>query len=286
MTDKKRLNIMENNAFLEDIQDDLKQIVQPFQKNLKIQQKKADFIKQCIRYADRDDFIKLDEALKTKLSEEIKVDQELKNCAPVFESLKVYANEKVEKYRIQIIKDLERLCNDAELEIDIDFPRFASLKGIKGEIDFNGRSTKINKKILKSIDPRRIVTRIGQLKRQLYDKPYDPQKFIDSLYQIYTDMLKKENLATGHIIPIQKFYLEYVISLQTKTFFINMDKAKFKGYSLDQFSVDLWRYFDARIGGTSSGHSLQLDPGRVFGLWLIDNYGEDKKYTGICFQKN
>ena len=277
---------MKSNTFLEDIQDDLKQIVQPFQKDLNIQQKKANFIKQCIRFAGRDDFIKLDEALKTNLSEEIKIDQDLKECAPVFESLKVYANEKVEKYRIQVIEDLKNLCKDAELEIDIDFPRFSSLKGIKGEIDFNGRITKINKKILKSIDPRRIVTRIGQLKRQLYDKPYDPQKFIDSLYQVYADILKKENLATGHIIPIKKFYLEYVISLQTKTFFTNMDKSKFKGYSLEQFSVDLWRYFDARIGGTSKGYSLQLDPGRGFGLWLIDSYGEDRRFTGICFQNN
>lgn len=276
---------MGNDTFLDQVQDSLKKIVQPFQKELNKQQKKADFIKQCIRFADRDDFIKLDEALKTNLSKETKEDNDLKDCAPVFELLKNYANEKVDKYRIQVIEDLEKFCREAQLEIDIDFPRFESLKGIKGEIDFNGRKTTINKKVLKSIDPRRIVTRIGQLKRQLYDKPYDPQKFIDSLYQVYADLLKGEKFSAGHIIPIQKFYLEYVISLQPKTFFTNMDKAKFKGYSLEQFSVDLWRYFDARIGGTSEGYSLQLDPGRSFGLWLIDSQGEDRRYTGICFQK-
>jgi len=277
---------MENNPFLDEAQDSLKLIVQPFQKGLNERQKKADFIRQCIRFADRDDFIKLDEALKSKLSEEIKTDNDLKDCTPVFESLKTYADEKVERYRIQLKEDLERRCSEANLEIEIDFPRFTSLKGIKGEIDFNSRKTTINKKILKSIDPRRIVTRIGQLKRQLYDKPYDPQKFIDSLYQVYAGMLNRDKLAAGHVIPIQKFYLEYVISLQTKTFFTNMDKAKFKGYSLEQFSVDLWRYFDARIGGTTKGYNLQLDPGRSFGLWLIDNYGEDRRFTGICFQKD
>lgn len=276
---------MDETTFLEDSQEDLKQIVQPFQRDLNKQQKKADFIKQCIRYASRNDFIKLDEALKTRISQEIPEDRELENCAPVFESLRNYAGEKVEKYRIQVVEDLKRFCDEADLEIDIDFPRFASLKGIKGEIDFNGRKTTINKKVLKSIDPRRIVTKIGQLKRQLYDKPYDPQKFIDSLYDVYSAMIKKEKLASGDIIPIQKFYLEYVISLQTKTFFQNMDKTKFKGCSLDQFSVDLWRYFDSGIGGTSNGYTLQLDPGRNFGLWLMDNYGEDRRYTGICFHK-
>jgi hypothetical protein len=276
---------MAQKVVLEEIQENLKQLVQPFQKDINKQQKKADFIKQCIRLVSRDDFIKLDEILKIKISQEIAEDKNLVECAPLFEILRAYAGEKVERYRIQVIEDLKRFCDEADLEIDIDFPRFTSLKGIKGIIDFNDRKTTINKKVLKSIDPRRIVTRIQQLKRLLYDKPYDPQKFIDSLYDVYADMIKKEKLASNDIIPIQKFYLEYVISLQPKTFFQNMDKAKFKGYSLDQFSVDLWRYFDAGIGGTSNGYTLQLDPGRNFGLWLMDIYGEDRKYTGICFHK-
>ncbi len=276
---------MAEKAVLEEIQENLKQIVQPFQKDINKQQKKADFIKLCIRLVSRDDFIKLDETLKSKISQEITADKNLEKCTPLFEDLRAYAGEKVEKYRIQVVEDLKRFCDETDLEIDIDFPRFTSLKGIKGKIDFNDRKTTINKKVLKSIDPRRIVTRIQQLKHQLYGKPYDPQKFIDSLYDVYADMIKKEKLASNDIIPIQKFYLEYVISLQPKTFFQNMDKAKFKGYSLDQFSVDLWRYFDAGIGGTSNGYTLQLDPGRNFGLWLMDIYGEDRRYTGICFHK-
>jgi RIO-like serine/threonine protein kinase len=45
----------EPNEFLEDVQKDLKEIVQPFQRDLNQKQKKAELIKQCIRCAERDD---------------------------------------------------------------------------------------------------------------------------------------------------------------------------------------------------------------------------------------
>lgn len=275
----------ENTIFLENIQNDLKQIMQPYQRDLNRKQKKADFIKLCIRCAGRDDFLRLDELLKTKIAADIKADKNLGECTPIFESLGRYASEKVERYRIELIEDLTRLCREAELEIQVDFPRFTVLKGINGEIDFRGRCTTINKKVLKSIDPRRILTAVSRLKNQLYDRPYDPQKFIDSLYRVYLGMIEKEKSTFSNSVPIQKFYLEYVISLQSKAFFQNMDKGKFKGYSLDQFAVDIWRYSQAGIGGTSRGYELQLTPGRNKSLWLMDSQGEPRQITGLSFHK-
>ncbi len=275
----------ENTNFLENIQDDLKQIVQPYQRDLNQRRKKADFINLCIRCAGRDDFLRLDELLKTKITEDIKADEALGDSTPIFESLSRYANEKVDQYRIELIEDLTRIFQEAELEIQMDFPKFSSLKGINGEIDFSARCTKINKKVLKSIDPRRILTAVSKLKHQLYDRPYDPEKFIDSLYQVYAELIKTEKLKFSDPISIQKFYLEYVISLQNKTFFQNMDKAKFKGYSLDQFSVDIWRYFQAGIGGTSQGFELKLTSSRGPSLWLIDSQGEPRRITAISFHK-
>jgi hypothetical protein len=54
---------------------------------------------------------------------------------------------------------------------------------------------------------------------------------------------------------------------------------------LDQFAVDIWRYFQAGTGGTSKGYALQLRPGRNNSLWLIDSDGEKRQITGISFQK-
>ena len=276
----------ETNNFLGDTQEDLKQIGQPFQRDLNQKQKKADLIQQCIRCAGRDDFLQLDELLKSKLARDVCEDKSLESCAPVFESLGAYAAGKVEQYRMNLIEDLTQKCQEAGLEMEMDFPRFTVLKGITGEIDFASRATKINKKVLKSIDPRRIMTMVTRLKKQLYDTPYDPQAFIDTLCKVYLERLEKEDQTVGRPVPMQQFYLAYVISLQSKTFFQNMDKGKFKGYSLDQFSVDLWRYYQAGIGGTSDGYELQLTPGRNKALWLLDTQGELRQITAISFHKS
>jgi hypothetical protein len=273
----------ESNEFLEGIQEDLKQIVQPFQRDLNQKQKKADFIQLCIRCAGRDDFLRLDELLRSKPAEEICRDEVLASCGPVFEALGTYAHEQVERYRMDLIEDLTRQCEEAGLSVEMDFPRFTVLKGIDGEIDFSSRTTKINKKVLKSIDPRRILTAVLRLKKQLYDSPYDPVQFIDSLCRVYLEILEKEDLQAGRPVPMQTFYLAYVISLQPKTFFQNMDKGKFRGYSQDQFSVDLWRYFQSGTGGTSDGYDLQLTPGRNKALWLLDPEGELRQITAISF---
>jgi hypothetical protein len=272
-------------TFLQDTQESLKQILQPYQKELNRKQRMADFVKQCIRCVDRDDFLVLDELLKSKMADHVEEEEELKECEDLFDRLKEYADEKVERYRIQFVEDLGNLAEEADLLMEIDFPRFSSLKGIDGEISFSKRTTTINKKVLKSIDPRRIIAAVLKVKRQLYDRPYDPQAFIDSLYQTYSGIIQKERLTLGNTVPMQRFYLEYVISLQSRVFFQNMDKAKFKGYSLEQFSVDLWRYFQAGIGGTSEGKVLQLRPGRNNSLWLIDSDGERRQITGIAFQE-
>ena len=123
----------ESIAFLDDIQENLKQIAQPFQRDLNQRQKKSEFIKLCIRCASRDDFLRLDELLKSRLAADICQDETLESCAPVFESLGQYADEKVEQYRMELIDDLTRLCGEADLEIEMDFPRFTVLKGINGE---------------------------------------------------------------------------------------------------------------------------------------------------------
>ncbi|MGD9210215.1 MAG: hypothetical protein PVI90_05535 [Desulfobacteraceae bacterium] len=276
---------MENETFLQDAQQQLNDILRPFQREVNQKQRLADFIKQCVRCMGRDDFLQIEELLGTKQAEQIEVEEGLADCIVLFGSLRQYAKEKVEKYRVQFNEELERLAEEADLPIEIDFPRFSVLKGIEGEVSFGKRETVLNKKVLKSIDPRRIVAQALRLKKQLYDRPFDPQAFIDGLYATYGAVCSKDNFAKGHPMPIQQFYLEYVISLQSKTFFSNMDKSKFRGYSLDQFSVDIWRCFEAQVGGTSNGMLMQLRPGRNNSLWLIDSDGERRQITSISFQE-
>lgn len=276
---------MDTESFLQENQDKLNNILRPFQQELNRGQRLADFLKQCVRCLGRDDYLQLEELLNSKIAHNVEDEEALGECGPLFKTLRAYTGEQVEKYRFEFIEDLSRLAEEADLPVAIDFPRFTVLKGIEGEIDFSNRTTAINKKVLKSIDPRRIVTAVLRLKKQLYDRPFDPQAFVDSLYATYTKINQQEDAAPGQPVAIQQFYLEYVLSLQSKAFFINMDKSKFRGYSLEQFGVDLWRYFAAGIGGTSEGLMLQLRPGRNNSLWLIDSDGERRQITGISFQK-
>ncbi len=277
---------MDNDSYLQEKQETLNEIVRPFQKELKRGQRLADFLKQCIRCVGRDDFLQLDELLSSKTARDIEQEAALADCKPLLDSLRENAREKVERYRLEFVEDLIRLGKDADLDISIDFPRFGILKGINGEIAFADRTTTINKKVLKSIDPRRIVTALGRLKKQLYDRPFDPEKYVESLYTTYADMCKAENLSPGAPVAIQRFYLEYVISLQSKVFFTNMEKGKFRGYSLEQFSVDVWRCFEADVTTTSKGMSFKLSPGHNFSLWLLDSTGQSQRISAISFQES
>ena len=269
--------------FLEQMQENLTAVLRPYQQQQNRRQRMADFVKQCIRCAERNDFFQLDELLKSKMARDVGEEVGLKDGAKFLDQLRTYADEQVERYRIQFIEDLEILAREAELPIEIDFPRIAVLKGIEGEVDFAQRKTTINKKALKSVDPKRIITVLRRVKQQLYDRPYDPQAFIDKLYHTYSEILKKEEQEIGHPVPMQQLYLEYVLSLQSRTFFQDMDKGKFRGYSLDQFAVDIWRYFQAGTGGTSNGYAAQLRAGRNNALWLIDSDGERRQITRISF---
>jgi hypothetical protein len=277
---------MENEIFLLEHQDRLKEIISPYQKELNRGQRLADFFKQCIRCVGRDDFLQLDELLASRMAANVEQEEALSGCKSLFESLREDAGEKVDRYRLKFIEDLTRLGKEADLDIVIDFPRFTVLKGIEGEVAFANRTTTINKKILKSVDPRRIVTTLARLKKQLYDRPLDPEKYIDGLYATYIKIRKTDNLASGSPVPIQRFYLDYVISLQSKVFFSNMEKGKFRGYSLEQFTVDIWRCFDAGCTSTSKGIHFKLTSGRNFSLWLLDSTGEKKQISSITFQES
>ncbi len=277
--------IESSEAFIEEVTGGLSEVLKPYQKEVKRQQRMADFVRTCIRSAGRDDFFQVDELLKTKLATDVENEPGLAACKEPFDQLRAYADEQVEQYRIAFIEDLTTRAEEAGFPMEIDFPRFSVLKGIDGNVDFAGRRTVINNKTLKSIDPRRIISEVQKVKRKLYDRPFDPQAFIDGLYQTYAAHLDREKDALGHPVQIQQFYLDYVLSRQSKAFFQNMEKGKFRGYGLDEFAVDLWRYFQAGTGGTSEGYMLQLRPGRNKALWLIDSDGERRQITGIAFQK-
>src|SRR5690606_30763250 len=113
-------------------------------------------------------------------------DAHFAECRSIFTNLRAFADEQIDRYRIEFKEALLQLADAAGLPLEeVDIPRFQVLKGIEGVIDFTNRKTTINQVVLKSIDPRRIISAAIKLKRKLYDTVFEPQKFIDSLFECY-----------------------------------------------------------------------------------------------------
>lgn len=271
---------------IECFKDQLQEMIKPYQQEQNRRQKKSDFLKKCVRCIEKNDFFELDELLKSKQAKDVLEDSNFKLCDPIFSQLQKFAESQIDNYRVKYKSTLLQLAEEADLPMVIDFPRFCVLKGIEGAVDFSNRSTAINQITLKSMDPKRIISIALKLKRKLYDTVFEPQKFIDSLLQCYKEILKEAGGGIGDVVPIHQLYSDYVWSLQSKSFFQNMDKGKFKGYSIEQFAVDLWRFFESNVPTAEGGYRIRLNPGRGKSLWLIDQEGEKRQITHALFVKN
>lgn len=270
---------------VESFKDQLQEIIKPYQQEQNQRQKKSDFLAKCIRCIEKNDFFQLDELLRNKQAIDILEDSNFKLCDSIFNQLRKFAETQINNYQVKFKDTLLQLAQEANLPLEVDYPRFSVLKGIEGTLDLSKRSTIINQITIQSMDPKRIISILVKLKRTLYDSPFEPQTFIDSLLQCYKESLKKEDLAMGNVVPIHQLYTDYVWSLQSKVFFQNMDKGKFKGYSIEQFAVDLWRFFNSSVTA-EGGYLIRLNPGRGKSFWLIDQHGARRHITHALFIKN
>ncbi|MCB1181284.1 MAG: hypothetical protein KDK55_04605 [Chlamydiia bacterium] len=271
---------------IEDAKSHLGEIVKPFQQDLNRRQKRLDFIKKCIQCIEKNDFFQLDELLKSKQVAEVLKDASLEGCASIFSQLQARADEQIELYKSEFKKGLVQIAEKMELPMQVDLPRFFVMKGIEGEVNFSARRTKLGELTIKSFDPKRIVSMALNLKRKFYDAVFEPQLFINSLFTCYQEIIKKERHEMGDAVPIQQLYADYVWSLQSKAFLQNMDKAKFKGYNVEQFAIDFWRFFNSDVSLTEGGYCIRLAPGRIKSLWLIDQMGEKRQISHASFTKS
>lgn len=266
-----------------EVQANLGALIRSYQSEWKRRERLTKFVEQCLRAAQRDDFFQLADLLGRKDARSAAVEPDLQGADALLQQLGAYADTRIDAYRLEFLADLEARAAEAELPIEIDFPHFSCRRGIGGTIDFSGRKTTLNGEVLKSVDPRRIVAQLQRLDRRLYGRAFEPQAFVDALYRTYAEMLAAEKGHTGQPVPVRDFYLRYVLSLQSASFLQDLDGRRFRGYPLDELSVDLWRFFTSEVRRTSSGHVMALRPGRNQSLWLLDHDGERRQITSIAF---
>ena len=276
---------MDNEEFLQSQQTELNEMLRPYQREVNRQQRLADFVNRCIRSAGRDDFFQLYDLLTSRAATEVENEAGYESAREVFARLREDASKKVERYQVQFLEDFSKLVQEAGLPLENDFPRLRLLKGIELDVKFQEKQTELNGKVLKTVDPERILRAVTQLKRRLYDRPFDPQGFIDGLFAAYKKVNQVEGRRIGDPAPTQAVYMEYTLSLQPRSFFQDMAKGRFREYDADQFAVDCWRYFSSDVSSTSDGYVLRLSSGRGNALWLIDQEGEKRRITTVSFQQ-
>ncbi len=262
----------------------LKHISKPYSVELKRRLKNESFLKQCVRAAEKEDFFALSELLQSRDYKKSQGDPELKEALALLSMLQEQAERSIDLYRREFIQELKRLAELSGLELQIDFPKFQSLPGISGRVDFQKRRTQINKELLKSVDPRRIIKLLLRLRKQLYGRSLDPQAFIEELFEVYSGLCATPD--SGASVPIREFYLQLVLKRQSKRFFEDLEKHSFRGYPVDAFAVDLWRLAQSGVKETASGYSMSLRPGRNFALPLMDFQGERRQTSSISFMRS
>jgi hypothetical protein len=276
---------MEPEDFLQAEQARLTDMLRPYQREVNRRQRVADFVNRCIRSASRDDFFQLYEMLNGRTAGEVEAEPGWEDVKEVFDRLRAAAAQRVERYQLRFLEDFTRLVEESGLPLENDFPRLRLLKGIELEVMFAEKRTLLNGKPLKTVDPARLMRAALALKRHLYDRPFDPQGFINGLFAVYQKVNQAAGRGIGDPAPVQTVYMEYTLSLQPRSFFQDMAKGKFRGYDADQFAVDFWRYFSSDVSATSEGYVLRLSPGRNNALWLIDASGERRRISGLSFQR-
>ncbi len=274
---------MDNETFLQEQQDQMNGMLRPYQSELRRRQRLADFVNKCIRSAGRDDFFQLDELLSSRAATEVEDEPGYEDIREVFERLREDTARKVDHYRVQFLEDFTKLVEEAELPLKNNFPRLTLLKGMELEIKFNEKQAVLNGKVLKTVDPQRIMRAVMQLKRRLYDRPFNPQEFIDRMYAACERVVAAEGgkISGGASVPL--VYREYTWSIQAQSFFQNMAKGRFREYDADQFAVDFWRYFSSDVKSTSEGYVPRLSTGRGAGMWVVDQLGEKRRYSLLSF---
>jgi hypothetical protein len=276
---------MEPEDFLQEQQAQLTDMLRPYQREVNRRQGIADFVNRCLRGTSRDDFFQLYELLNSRMATDVEAEPGWEDAKEVFARIRTAMTQKVERYQLRFLEDFTKLVQDAGLPLENDFPRLRLLKGIELEVIFAEKRTLLNGKPLKTVDPARLMRAVMALKRHLYDRPFDAQSFIDGLSAAYQKVNEAAGRSVGEPAPVQPIYVEYTLALQSRSFFQDMAKGKFRGYDADQFAVDFWRYFNSDVSATSEGDVLRLSPGRNNAMWLIDASGERRRISGLSFQR-
>src|SRR5689334_9949033 len=100
-------------------QEQLAALLQPFKQEAARRKRLSDFVEQVLRTADKDDFLHLDELLRSKTASEVEAEPGLEAARAAFQHLRSGAAARVERYRLEFIEDLVARAGQSGLPLEV-----------------------------------------------------------------------------------------------------------------------------------------------------------------------
>ena len=97
------------------------------------------------------------------------------------------------------------------------------------------------------LSPDDAAKRLGQVHKEMVERPLDEQQFIKHLHSAYEMVLTRRDLRAGDRAPIVEVLAHVSLLLQDRKFQADPRREHFRGYSRAHFAYDLYRLKQRRL---------------------------------------
>lgn len=200
---------------------------------------------------------------------------------------KVDLNDEFRKYKLNFQDKLKQKCKEANLfPVNGDATKGFKIRGlIEIKVDFDkgnasiGTRQKTSKINSLKIDD--ILSYVVKTYKRLYERKFDPAKFIEELYIAHTKVSNNKPSETVLLRAVQRAMW---IAKQKELFWMTFNNEKLSDYPTDEFSVDLGKLIADKDIETKAGYRLMLSEG-ADGVIVYDSTDNFKSFKFINFRK-
>ncbi len=245
-------------------------------------QKAVKWLKRLTQAIHMEDWLQVQNFFAQKAYTQIK-EQDTLGFASELQAIEDEAQKYAVDAQIQLRKYIKEACQKEGITPVIDDGTGALTVARLIKLRFGTRSKNlkietISKRFsLTSAERKAVFQRIVELYRKIWGRSFDPQQFVQRLYEAYRDVSED-----GKEAQLSEVHDAYWRSSQPKVFFETYDLDRARDYTADMFSADLARLLESRVATTKEGKKLHLAT-HGGGLPVYDSQGGYQTYKFIRF---
>lgn len=141
---------------------------------------------------------------------------------------------------------LKENCMKEEIPLEGVHPVFRAYDLLEIRV-INERKIRIGTQSLSTLYLPKVLQIIKREQRAINNREFNPHRFYQKLEKAYQESLQKERKPFGQPCHILDVYHNYLLGLQTKTFFSNAIAENFRSYPKSFFAFDLKEYINSPI---------------------------------------